>query len=375
MIGLGAMGSAALYQLSKRGGRTLGIEQFDAPNEMGSSHGLTRIISLAYHEHPSYVPLLVRAFQLWHELEQQVHESLFCQTGSIDAGPPGSSIFEGSLKSCRLHDLPHEVLTSAELTRRFPGYKLPSDTMAVLQPSGGYLRPEACISAHLAASKAHGAEVHTRERVIAWEPRDRGVHVVTDRGHYDSDRLIISVGAWMPKIVNLLQGITVPERQVIAWFQPRRPEYFTPQNFPVFNLAVNDGNYYGFPVAELPGFKVGRYHHRHEIVDPDRMTRECQPEDDSLLRDFVQRYFPDAGGPVLRMQSCIFTNTPDERFILDLHPEWPQVVVASPCSGHGFKFASVIGEILADLAERGETTHDISLHRLSRFAAGGTAVL
>ncbi|MGH9725239.1 MAG: N-methyl-L-tryptophan oxidase, partial [Candidatus Acidiferrales bacterium] len=231
----------------------------------------------------------------------------------------------------------------------------------------------ACISAHVAASQANGADVHTRERLIAWEPRGSGVHIITDRGQYYSDRLICSAGAWISKIVTLLRGITIPERQVIAWFQPQRPEYFTIGNFPVFNLLVKEGGYYGFPIAELPGFKVGRYHHRQEVADPDHLNRECRAEDESLLRDFGQRYFPDANGPTLRMQCCLFTNTPDEHFILDVHPEWPQVIVASPCSGHGFKFASVIGEILADLAERGETTHDISLHRFSRFSARGSS--
>lgn len=157
VVGLGAMGSAALYHLSKRGGRTLGIDQFDVPNEMGSSHGLTRIIRLAYHEHPSYVPLLVRAFELWRNLEQEVKEHLLIRTGSVDAGAPGSSVFEGSLKSCYIHNLRHEVLTSAQLHARFPGYKLPADMIAVLQPDGGYLRPEACISAHATMAKDPGS--------------------------------------------------------------------------------------------------------------------------------------------------------------------------------------------------------------------------
>ena len=368
VIGLGAMGSAALYHLSKRTGRLLGIDQFDVPNEMGSSHGLTRIIRLAYHEHPSYVPLLFRAYELWHELEQRVGDCLLCQTGSIDAGPPTSNTFRGSLTSCQLHDLPHEVLTAAELGRRFPAYKLPGDTMAVLQPQGGYLRPELCITAHLTVAKKKGAEVHTRERVTAWEPEHGGVRVITDRAEYRADRLICAAGPWMPQLVKALRNVAVPERQVVAWFKPKHPEYFAVQNFPVFNVNVTEGDYYGFPVTESPGFKIGRFHHRKEIADPDNMDRECRFEDESLLRDFVRRYFPDADGPTLRMQSCIFTNTPDEHFALDSHPEYPQVILASACSGHGFKFASVVGEILADLAERGETIHDISMHRLKRFS-------
>jgi len=374
VIGLGAMGSAGLYKLSKRPGRTLGIDQFEVPHEMGSSHGLTRIIRLAYHEHPSYVPLLRRAYTLWHELEEETREQLLFETGSVDAGPPGSGTFEGSLKSCKLHNLPHEVFDSVELHRRFPGYQLPRATMAVWQPQGGYLRPEACIRAYLRAAMAHGAEVHTSERVLAWKPERGGVRVVTSNAEYTADRLVCSAGPWMSKLVSRLVDIAVPERQVVAWFRPHRPEYFTPGNFPVFNVAVSEGAYYGFPVTDVPGFKVGRYHHRHEVVDPDTMDRECREEDEFLLRDFVQRYFPDAGGPILRIQCCVFTNTPDEHFLLDIHPDYPQVVIASPCSGHGFKFASVIGEILNDLAERGETAHDISMHRIKRFSEGKASV-
>lgn len=361
------MGSAALYHLSKRGGTALGIDQFDVPNEMGSSHGLTRIIRLAYHEHSSYVPLLLRAFELWRNLEEEAKEHLLVRTGSVDAGLPGSSVFEGSLKSCQIHNLRHEVLTSAQLHARFPGYQLPADMMAVLQQDGGYLRPEACISAHVAMAKSRGAQIHTGEKVISWEPSQGGVRVTTEDGTYSADRLVCSAGAWMPKLVKSLQEIAIPERQVVVWFEPRRPEYFSIENFPVFNLIGQEGNYYGFPIAESPGFKVGRYHHRNEIANPDQINRECYPEDESLLREFVERYFPDAAGPAIHMQCCLFTNTPDGHFILDVHPEWPQVIVASPCSGHGFKFSSVIGEILADLAESGETAHDISMHRLNRF--------
>jgi sarcosine oxidase len=369
VIGLGAMGSAALFHLARRGRRVLGLEQFDVPHDRGSSHGLTRIIRLAYYEHPSYVPLLRRAYELWHELERLAGVTLLQTTGSIDAGPPGSAVVEGSLRSCDLHDLPHEVLTSAELTARFPGYRLPRETVAVLQPQGGFLLPELCISHHLIAAQASGAEVHGQERVVEWEPTPRGVVVTTEHGEYEADKLIVSAGAWIGKLVPQLRDLAVPERQVLAWMQPLRAESFQPERFPVFNLVVDEGRYYGFPVVDILGFKVGRYHHRQEVVDPDTLDRDCHPEDERLLRSFTERYFPDAAGPTTAMQTCMFTNTPDEHFVLDLLPAHPQVIVASPCSGHGFKFASVVGEILADLAISGTTTHDIELHRLARFAS------
>jgi sarcosine oxidase len=369
VLGLGAMGSAALFHLARRGRRVLGLERFDIPHDRGSSHGITRIIRLAYYEHPSYVPLLRRAYELWHDLEAVAGLTLLHTTGSIDAGPPTSAVVEGSRRSCALHDLPHEVLTSNELTARHPGYRLPPEYVAVLQPQGGFLLPELCISYHVIGAQAAGAEVHAREQVVDWEPSARGVIVTTDRGVYEAEKLIVSAGAWIGALVPRFNGLAVPERQVLAWMQPRRPDLFRPDRFPVFNLAVAEGRYYGFPVFGIPGFKVGRYHHRGETVDPDTMDRECHPEDERLLRAFTERYFPDAAGPTTAMHACLFTNTPDEHFVLDTLPSHPQVIVASPCSGHGFKFASVVGEILADLAIEGTTSHDISLHRLGRFEA------
>jgi len=198
------------------------------------------------------------------------------------------------------------------------------------------------------------------------------VRVETDRGAYRAERLVIAAGAWIGSLVPALAGRVQAERQVLGWFQPLRPDLFTPARFPVFNLAVDEGRYYGFPVFGVPGFKIGRYHHRGERVDPDAMDREPNAADEDLLRAVAARYFPDAAGPTMALRTCLFTNTPDEHFVLDLHPDHPRVVLASPCSGHGFKFAAVIGEILADLAERGTTAHDISGFRLDRLAALST---
>jgi sarcosine oxidase len=372
VIGLGAMGSAALCHLARRGKTVLGLEQFNIPHEQGSSHGTTRIIRLAYHEHPSYVPLLRRAYELWNDLERFAGTPLLYTTGSIDAGPPGSLVVEGSRRSCEVHDLPHEVLTSEGLTQRYPGYRLPREFVAVCQPRGGFLLPELCISYHVIGAQAAGAEVHAREKVLKWEPSAEGVVVTTEHGLYEAERVIVSAGAWIGKLVSVLEDVAVPERQVLMWMQPRHPELFSPARFPVFNLEVEDGRYYGFPVFGIPGFKVGRYHHLEQLVDPDTMDRRCHPEDEQPLRAFTERYFPDAAGPTTAMHTCLFTNTPDKHFVLDSLPSYPQVIVASPCSGHGFKFASVVGEIVADLAIEGSTRHDISLFRLARFMSGRT---
>lgn len=367
VIGLGGMGSAALYQLVQRGKRVLGIEQFGIAHDKGSSHGVTRIIRLAYHEHPSYVPLMRRAYELWRDLEASAGEQILHITGSIDAGPPGSAYFAGSLQSCEEHDLPHEVLTSAELTKRFPGYRLPSDTMAVFQDEGGFLLPERCISLFVEQARVLGATVHTNERTLEWHPTAAGVRVRTERGEYEAETLVVSAGAWASKMLPMLRDSAVPERQALAWFETLRPEFFTPEAFPVFNLMVDEGNFYGFPEFGIPGFKLGRYHHLEEIVDPDEIDRNPNERDEALLRDFTEKYFPDVAGATSSMKVCMFTNSPDEHFIIDRLPETPQVVVAAGFSGHGFKFSSVVGEILADLAVDGTTSHDIGMFKVSRF--------
>jgi sarcosine oxidase len=368
VVGVGGVGSAAVYELAKRGKRVLGLERFDIPHEMGSSHGHTRIIRLAYYEHPSYVMLLRRSYELWREIQERVGEQLLHITGSIDAGPPDSWVFKGSLQSCLEHGLPHEVLTGTQLAERFPGYRLPFETMAVLQPEGGFLVPERCIVSYVTAAQALGAEVRGRERVLEWQPLGEGVRVTTERDVYEADRLIVTAGAWNASLVDVLDGLLEPERQVLAWLQPTKPEHFSPEHFPVFNLLVGEGRYYGFPVFRVPGFKFGRYHHLEEVVDPEWVEREPTVEDEQILREFAERYFPAGAGPTMSLKSCMFTNTPDHHFVIDTHPSYPQVSFTSPCSGHGFKFASVIGEIMADLAERGETRHNIEFFRLDRFA-------
>ena len=372
VIGLGGMGSAALYHLARRGVNALGIEQFEIPHNVGSSHGLTRIIRLAYYEDLSYVPLLRRSYELWTALEREFGEQLFYQTGSIDMGPEDSEVFSGSLRSCLENDFAHEVLDSRQLRARFPGYRMPAETMAVLQPQGGLLLPERCISAHAQLARHHGAEIHTGERVLGWEilPDER-VRLRSDRGEYRAEKLVICGGAWAAKLAPALAGKAVPERQALIWLAPKQPDWFGLERFPVWNGQVEEGRYYGLPEfnpsGQTPGMKLGRYHHLEEHCDPDTLDRAPSTEDEALLRSFAERYFPDGAGPTLDMAICMFTNTPDEHFVLDTLPGAPQVSVAAGFSGHGFKMASVVGEVMTDLAQRGETRHDIALHQLARL--------
>ena len=367
VIGVGGMGSAAVYHLARQGVRVLGIERYDIPNEMGSSHGVTRMIRLSIQEGPSYVPLVRRAYELWRQLEKVAGERLLFTTGSIRAGIESNQMFQGSKEACDAHNIPYEVLTGPEANQRFPGYQLPEEAMTIYQPDGGFLLSERCIVAHVAAALDLGAEVHGRERVLGWQPKGDGVQVRTDRGAYSAHNLIVCSGAWTAKLLPRLAEFAKPERQVLAWFQPKRAQLFRPDTFPVFGLVVDEGRFYGFPSFGIPGFKVGRTHHLEQQVDPDTMDRESHLEDENVLRDFTRRYFPQAAGPTLGLKTCLFTNSPDGHFILDVLPGLPQVSVAAGFSGHGFKYCSVVGEIMADLAQHGDTRHDLSMFRLARF--------
>ncbi len=368
VIGLGGMGSASAFHLAARGQRVLGLEQHDLLHELGSSHGLTRIIRLAYHEHPSYVPLLRRSYELWHELEERAGEPLLIKTGSVEGGPEDGPMFRGALEAAELHDIPHEILDGRELRRRYPAYVgFDDDTRVVHQADGGFLMAERTILAHVRGAMANGADLRFRDPVRTWEATESGVSVTTDTATHHADRLVITAGPWARRLVPRLERLAVPERQVVGWLQPTRPEIFTPERFPVFIMDVADGSYYGFPVHDVPGFKFARYHHRREPIDPDDPDRAANAEDERLLRDFATRYFPDGAGPTLMLKSCIFTNSPDEHFIVDRLPESPQVSIAAGFSGHGYKFCSVIGEIMADLSTEGRTRHDIELFRLDRF--------
>ncbi|MGI4801621.1 MAG: N-methyl-L-tryptophan oxidase [Janthinobacterium lividum] len=367
VVGVGGMGSATCWQLARRGSRVLGLERFDIPHSMGSSHGISRIIRLPYYEDPAYVPLLHRAYELWDDIERASGREVLVTTGSLDGGPEDDPLFQGALASAHQHGLPHEVLTGAEVNARFPGYGMLPDARFVLQPRGGLIASERAIVAHVEAAQAAGATIRAREQVLGWEASGsgEGVVVCTDKGTYRAARLVLCAGPWMADLLPLLDGIAVPERQVLIWTQPKDPTLFTTRRFPVFNLQVDEGRYYGFPVYEVPGFKYGRYHHRHEATTAEGMRREVDADDEALLRRFGERYFPAGTGETLALRACMFTNTPDEHFILDHHPAFPQVTLASPCSGHGYKFCSVVGEILADLATgNGITTHEIGFLRM-----------
>jgi sarcosine oxidase len=369
IIGLGVMGSAALAALARRGERVVGFDRFAPGHDRGSSHGTTRVIRLGYFEHPSYVPLVRAAYPLWRELEARSRQALLTITGIVEIGAPVSDLIAGTLRSSRLHGLAHEILDAPRLMERFPAFQVPDDFVGVFQPDGGFVRAEPTVVALQELARHSGAELRMEERVLAVEPHRDGVAVTTRRGDIRARIAIVAAGPWLKSLLPRLPMPLRVTRQVLGWFEPAphaRPR-FAAERFPVFLLENADGVFYGFP-ADADGVKVAKHHHRDEAVDPDHCNRTVSATDEAVIRIALKAHLPDADGRLLAARTCLYTMTPDGDFILDRLPGCPQIIVAAPCSGHGFKFAPVIGEILADLATTGHTDHDISRFSLARFS-------
>jgi sarcosine oxidase len=369
VCGLGAMGSAALHHVACRGKQVLGVERYAPGHDRGSSHGATRIIRLGYFEHPSYVPLLRRAYTLWRELEEATGRTLLYTTGIAEIGLPNSALIKGTLACAQMHGLRHEALAAPALMRRFPVFRVPPDYVAVLQPDGGILQAEACVAAQLALATKAGAEIHSGESVRAVESRADHVRVVTDRGNIDAGAAIIAAGPW---VRSLLPGLAAPlrvTREVMGWFEPTDARSFSSSRLPVFIIESRHGMHYGIPPRETiqAGIKIAKHHHRNETVDPDGYDRTVSAEDEALIRAALADHLPAANSRLIAAKTCLYTMAPDGHFLIDRLPGAANIIVASPCSGHGFKFAPVIGEILADLAIRGATPHDIARFSLGRF--------
>lgn len=368
VVGVGAMGSATCYQLARRGIKVLGLEQFDIPHARGSSHGQSRMIRMAYYEHPDYVPLLRRAYELWDEIERESRQKLLYITGGVYMGPREGEIVAGSLESARRHGLPHELLDRAAVTRRYPVFSIPEDWSALFEPRAGFLLPERTVATYAEAALRRGAELHGHEAVTAWQATDSGVSVHTTRGEYEADRLVFCGGPWSAKLLADLGVPLVVTRQVLGWVWPRKPELFELGRLPVWAIEKPGGIYYGFPMMEgSPGFKLAD-HSFGTPTDPDRVAREVSADDERTFRPAIEQYIPDADGPTLAMRICLYTHSPDHHFIIDRHPAHECVTVACGFSGHGFKFASVVGEVMADLALAGKTALPIQFLSLSRLA-------
>jgi sarcosine oxidase len=368
VAGVGGMGAAACHHLARKRQRVLGLERFDIGHGMGSSHGMSRIIRLAYFEGTQYVPIVKRAHELWTETGREAGMDLLYVTGSLDLASEGAGFVESSRRSCLDHGLEHDVLSHADIAKRFPAFHLPKGHIGLWQKDGGFVASERAIYAHVGLAQARGAEIRANEPVLEWHPTaGGGVRVKTPRGEYTAGHLVITSGAWMDTLNPALAPHIKTVKQAIGWFTASRPELFRIGAFPVFILTVEEGNFYGFPLWEHPGFKIGGPHYGREPIDPSNPDRTPTPRQITLMREFLERYIPAAAGEPLGIKGCIYTVTPDEHFVIDTMPGAPQVSFASCCSGHGYKFASAIGEIMADIATTGSTRFDISPFSLARF--------
>jgi sarcosine oxidase len=368
VLGCGGMGSAAAHHLARRGMRVLGIDRHPPAHDRGSSHGHTRIIREAYFEHPSYVPLVHRAYELWIELERASGRRLLRITGGINIGRPDGTLVRGALESARQHHLAHEVLPAAEVQRRHPAFAPDDDMVGVYEPRAGTLHPEECVTAQLEQAARAGAELHHEEVVTRWTASAGGVDVETSRGRYAAARLVVTAGPWAPVVLGDLGVPFVVTRQMVVWFHPAaRAEVFDPARCPVYIWQVGERFFYGFPRVGADEVKIAE-HSNGTPTTADGIDRAVAAgEIDALRRDFVARYVPAANGAVAATGTCMYTMTPDAHFIIDRHPRHANVVVACGFSGHGFKFAPVVGEILADLTVDGTTRHDVALFSAGRF--------
>lgn len=372
IAGLGAMGSAAAHHLARRGLRVLGLDAFARGHDRGSSTGLSRVIRLAYFEHTDYVPLLRRAWELWRELERDSGErSLLRETGALHIGREDGPMLSGALASVRAHQLDHERLDAADICDRYPGLQIQPPLAGLLEQTAGFLAPERCIDAHLRLAGRAGAELRFGEPVLSWQQIGESVAVTTPRATYPAARLVLTAGAWMSRLLGDLFALRV-ERIPTFWFEPGGdPAALGLDRLPVWLIEdADDGEMiYGFPYLAEQGLKAAR-HHSGVVCDPDTVDRSPRAADEDSVRAGLRRYLPAAADAPLRAtRVCLYTTTADGQFAIGRYPEAPSVAFASACSGHGFKFAPVIGEILADLATEGATHHPIQFVDPVRLAS------
>ncbi len=372
VLGLGAMGSAAAYHLAQRGQRVLALDRFHPPHEHGSSHGHTRAIRKAYFEDPAYVPLLHRAYESWRRLEKDSGRELLRQTGTLMLGSPESSVVAGSLQSAQEHGLAHQLLDGPELVRRFPQLLPGKDTVGLLEEIGGILAAEPCIEAHLELARRHGADLHFDEFVDSWRelPTRDGVEIVTGRGSYRADRLVLAAGAWNPEMLRVPETALTVSRQVLFWMKPsQNEERFRHPSFPVWVWAPEVGDiFYGFPMADGKGagIKMG-IHTPGELVSPESVDRTVGTADLRRLRCCYEGRLQWLEPEPLDACVCLYTNSPDGHFVVGTHPFLPSVTIASGFSGHGFKFSALMGEIIADLVTDGTSQHPIEIFAPARL--------
>lgn len=366
VVGCGAMGAATGWRLATRGVQVVCFDRHSPPHTLGSSHGESRIIRTAYFEGAWYVPLILEAFPLWRSLEQESAAQLLTLTGALMIGPPSAEAVVGAQAAAAAHGLDARVLDADELRRRYPAHVITDDDVAVLDEQAGFIRPEEAVAAMIDRLLALGGEIRRGVVVNDVSGQADGVEVATDETRESFDAVVIAPGPWMRDLCPLP---LVVERQVMAWFEIATDggDWFTPERFPVFIRETDGPGIYGMPTLDGVALKIAR-HHGGEVTDPESVRREVADAELDPLRSFVSTYLRGVTTRVARTAVCLYTNTPDEDFVIDLHPDDPRVVVISACSGHGFKFAPVVGDIAADLVCDGRTARDISRFSMARFA-------
>jgi sarcosine oxidase len=367
VIGLGAMGSMALWRLAARGAKVIGIEQFGVAHDQGSSHGESRIIRTAYFEDPRYVPLVQKSFGLWQQLEQESSEQLLIRTGALMIGLMDNPLLTGTLASVRQHHLEHEILSASQMLERCPTHRMSPDEIALYEKDAGFLRPEQAIKAAIQRAEVLGATVHLNTPVERLEINKSGVYLTAAGQTYHARQVIVSVGAWLGRFLPELRLPLQVERQVVGWFPVREPAAYLPERFPVYMHDLsNDNMFYGFPSLDGKTIKVAR-HHGGASTDAAGIDRTVHQEDLDSIQEFVAAYLQGVEPRVVRSQVCMYTNTPDGDFLVGYVPARPEVIVLGGFSGHGFKFSPVIGDAAADLALEGQTAYPIDFFGLERF--------
>ena len=367
IIGLGAMGSAASYYLSKNGVKVLGLDTYEPPHKLGSSHGHTRVIREAYHEGTSYVPIVKRAYELWNELDHEIEDKLILEYGGMYLGDDGKYLSDAK-KSAKKYDIPIKEFSSKEIKEKYNILNPPNNFKGLLENRSGAVFPEKAISNFLSKSINNGSSHNYNEKVIGWGKQSKFYKVETDKNNYFAEKLIFSSGAWIKNLVPSLKLPVKIERQVLFWFDPiKDKDRFHYSNMPNTGWDLDNGmEFYTQPNIENKGFKVAM-HHNGKFISENDLNRESNADDLSIVKNFLEEYIPLANGKLIDSRVCVYTNTPDFDFIIDFYPNDENIIICSPCSGHGFKFTPAIGEICSELVINNGTNYDLSEFSINRL--------
>ena len=372
VIGVGSMGSSACYHISKQGHSVLGLEQFDIPHEMGSHTGQSRIIRKAYFEHPNYVPLLERAYHNWQSLEQEISNQIYFKTGLLYFGPSTHLLIKGTQKSAIKYGIEVNEFDRKEQLDKFPQFKVPENYTNLIEVDAGFVTPERAILSYTEQALKYKAIIHTKEKTLEWSKKDGIIQVKTNKQIYKCKKLVLTTGAWTSKFSDI-KNLDVT-RQILAWAKPEKQDMFELNTFPCWTFAdpsVN-GIYYGFPSLPSSSFEesIGikfAHHTKGKLSDPDIVNKNVSKEEEKTLVEAITKFIPKGIETITTTKTCLYTYSPDEDFILDFYNNNEDVVIASGFSGHGFKFASVIGEILSELITKGKSIHPINFLKSNRF--------